>query len=274
MILNALRLTYEQNRDKHPLFVRGLLKEQLQYYLLQYVYNSPYAEKFVFKGGTCLRFCFGLPRLSEGLDFDVEDFSTFRVDQFVKDLHSYFKTKLRYDDVAISVSGIHKIIYIKFPVLKKIGVPVHDQKPSEDTLFVRIDLAAIQGKFFTKELSLKSTYDFSFLIRRYSLPDLYAGKIAAVLKREKTEGKERVARFKGRDFFDIWWLKEKNIMWNDRYLASLITISSDDEVKRKINAKILEAAQKKHELKADLLPFFENPRFVDDFINHLESLRF
>jgi len=186
MILDNLRFIYDQNQDKQPLFVRNLLKEQLQYFILNYIYNSSWGEKFIFKGGTCLRFCFALPRLSEDLDFDVEDFGRFSFDDFISDLKAYFISKLKYKDIEIKIGGLNKIIYIRFPILGQIGVDIN--KPTENLLFVRIDLAQVEGDFFQKELSLKSTFDFSFLIRRYSLSDLYSGKIAAILQREKFEG--------------------------------------------------------------------------------------
>jgi predicted nucleotidyltransferase component of viral defense system len=274
MIIDDLKLTYDKNTGKPPLYIRNLLKEQLQFYLLNYVYNSIYAEKFLLKGGTCLRLCFDLPRLSEDLDFDVLEFETFSYDQFIKNLKEYFKSKLKYQDLIITVSGENKIIYLKFPILRKIGMQLNEQKPTEDQLFVRIDLAPVKGNFYKKELSLKSTYDFSFLIRRYGIEDLFAGKINAILAREKFEGKEKMARFKGRDFFDIWWLKEKNVRWNVKYLTSILKINSEKEVISKLNDKIQEAAIRKQELKADLLPFFENPGFVEDFASNLDNLRF
>jgi len=45
------------------------------------------------------------------------------------------------------------------------------------------------GKNFKEEISLKSTWDFSFLIKRYSLSDIFSGKLAAILSRETFEGK-------------------------------------------------------------------------------------
>ncbi|MBU0579152.1 nucleotidyl transferase AbiEii/AbiGii toxin family protein [Patescibacteria group bacterium] len=71
MILQSLQKIFDHHQDDSPLYVRNLLKESLQYYVLNYVYNSAYAEQLLFKGGTCLRFCFDLPRLSEDLDFDI-----------------------------------------------------------------------------------------------------------------------------------------------------------------------------------------------------------
>jgi predicted nucleotidyltransferase component of viral defense system len=272
MILDALQLTLDRNKEKSPLFLRNLLKEQLQQYVLNFVYNSSYAERFLFKGGTCLRYCFDLPRLSEDLDFDIDEYDRFSHEKFVDDIRGYFRKTLHFSDFDISVSGKNKLIYLAFPLLSKIGYPVNPHKPSENILTLRIDLAPTRGEGFTKEISLKSTSDFSFLIRRYSLPDLYTGKIAAVLSREHFEGKERVARFKGRDYFDIWWLHEKGIRWNQQYLTSLTHISSADKLVSLLNAKIQEGALRKAELKQDLLPFFENPAFVEDVINNLHTL--
>lgn len=274
MILDELQLTLDRNKGKNPLYIRNLLKEHLQYYLLNFVYNSPYAERFLFKGGTCLRFCFDLPRLSEDLDFDVDDFGNFSHDQFRNDIREYFKNTLHYTYFEITISGVNKIMYLKFPILNKLGFPVNPQKPSENALTIRIDLAPIVGKGFKREISLKSTYDFSFLIRRYSLSDLYTGKLTAILTRETFKGKDRVARFKGRDYFDIWWLHEKGIRWNEKYVQSLTKISTTKELLSQLNAKIQETAQRKAELKQDLLPFFENPSFVEDVVNNLDTLSF
>jgi len=45
-------------------------KEYFQYIFLNAI--SKYPEEFVFKGGTCLRICFGLERSSEDLDFGTK----------------------------------------------------------------------------------------------------------------------------------------------------------------------------------------------------------
>jgi len=45
-------------------------KEYVQYIFLNAI--SRYPDKFIFKGGTCLRICFGLERASEDLDFSTE----------------------------------------------------------------------------------------------------------------------------------------------------------------------------------------------------------
>ena len=274
MIVNNLKIILDKNNDKNSLYLRNLLKEQMQNYILDYIYNSQYGEKFIFKGGTCLRFCFELPRLSEDLDFDVEDFSRFDFNKFIEDIKNYFSTKLRYKDLNIKISGKNKMLYLKFPVLEKIGFPVNKNKPTENNLFLRIDLSDIKGKNFTREVSLKSTSDFSFIIKRYSLSDLFSGKLAAVLSRESWEGKEKQPRFKGRDYFDICWLMQKKIKPNIAYLKSLIDIKSDEELLEKFKNKFEAAIKKRLILKEDLLPFFSDTNFVDDFISNLDNLLF
>jgi len=55
--------------QKDPLLAnetrRILLKEFLQTYTLDYLYNHPKYRKLNFYGGTCLHFIYGLNRLSE-----------------------------------------------------------------------------------------------------------------------------------------------------------------------------------------------------------------
>ena len=51
-------------------FSRFILREYLQHKILELIYDSAYAERFTFLGGTCLRIVHGNQRFSEDLDFD------------------------------------------------------------------------------------------------------------------------------------------------------------------------------------------------------------
>lgn len=242
--------------------------------VLNYIYNSQYGDKFLFKGGTSLRFCFDLPRLSEDLDFDVEDYENFDFDKFTNEIKNYFFSKLKYKDVNIKIDGRNRIIYLKFPVLNKIKFPVRQDKPSENNLFVRIDLSSIKGKNFKKDITLKSSYDFSFIIKRYSVEDLFSGKIAAILSRETWEGKIKKPRFKGRDYFDIFWLQEKGFVPNFRYLITMLPYSSEIKIKKALKIKLEEASKRREELRKDLSPFFEDQKFINDFISNFDQFAF
>jgi len=98
--------------------------------------------------------------------------------------------------------------------------------------------------------------------------------VAAVLSRETLEAGVTEPRFKGRDFFDIWWLQSKGVEWNEKYLESLIGQTSPKEIRSALNTKIEQAAKKQQLIKQDLLPFFSEPQFVIDFVTHLDQLRF
>ena len=273
MIVNSLKRVYDKNEQEETIYLRNLLKEELQLYILNFIYNSVYAERFIFKGGTCLRFCSGLPRLSEDLDFDVEDFNNFSFEEFSSDINDYFKSKLKYKEFNFKISGRHKLIYLKFPLLEQIGFPVKKEKPTDNVLFVRIDLSSVRGKFFTKKTSLKSTSNFSFLIRKYTLPDLFSSKVFAILERKFMDGKKLKPRFKGRDYFDLFWFIEKKTKFNYKYFQSLSGIKARKKFIGKLDIKLKEAVKRKKEIKNDLFSFFRNRVFVENFGNNLEEMR-
>ena len=56
-------------------FERLIIREYLQYQILQLIYNGPHSEKLTFLGGTCLRIVHGNQRFSEDLDFDNRNLS-------------------------------------------------------------------------------------------------------------------------------------------------------------------------------------------------------
>ena len=51
-------------------FKESILKEYLQYKILNSIFNSEHANKLAFLGGTALRIVYGSTRFSEDLDFD------------------------------------------------------------------------------------------------------------------------------------------------------------------------------------------------------------
>ena len=51
-------------------FKKNLLREYLQYKILEAIFESPLADKLTFMGGTCIHIVHGSPRFSEDLDFD------------------------------------------------------------------------------------------------------------------------------------------------------------------------------------------------------------
>ena len=68
------RLVQNLERQNLPSgVIQNHIKEHLQFYVLDFIYNSRFGKTFLFTGGTCLKICYGLNRLSEDIDFDLTE---------------------------------------------------------------------------------------------------------------------------------------------------------------------------------------------------------
>lgn len=267
MFLNSLKAIYQKHKGENPIFVRNLLKENIQYYILHYISQSKWAQSFIFKGGTCLRIFFDLPRLSEDLDFDIQDIDNFDIDLFLRELKDYFISTMQYKNLEFKLAGNGRTAYVKFPILDEIGIP---SDPSEsNVVFVRVDVAPAVGSVYSTEIAIKSISSFSLLIKRYALPDLFAGKIAAILTRETIEGTVKTERTKGRDYYDLIWYLEKNILPNWEYLTQ-ITGYRKEEILQKLNEKVEKVDTQI--IYDDLSPLFQDNNFVKMFSQNIRSI--
>lgn len=267
MLIDNLKQIYLKNKDKNPLFVRNLLKESIQLYILDYIFNSKWGKSFVLKGGTCLRFCFDLPRLSEDLDFDIVGLDSFDISGFTLDISDYFVKNLQFSKLGTKIAGNKRTIYLKFPIMKDLGIS--GEAGESGVVHVRIDFAFTPKTLYKMEVSVKSIQNLSFIIRRYSLEDLFAGKISAITTRETIEGTVKTERFKGRDYYDLVWFLEKGVRPNWLFIEK-VTKMDRKEVLDKLNLKIETVSLKF--LKEDLTPFFENPSFVGAFVDNFSHL--
>ena len=259
MFLSKLKQVYSENREKNKLFIRSLLKEVVQYYILNFIFTSTWGKFLLFKGGTALRFCFKLPRLSEDFDFDVEAGRDFNVEDFSRDLKDYFTKRLNYNDLSVKIANNERTIYLKFPILKEIGLSVGQSETN--ILHVRIDLSQNNRTYNNVEVTAKSYENLSFVMRRYSVEDLFAGKIGAILTRDKIEGKEKVARFKGRDYYDLIWYLERGVRPNWKEVEAQTGLSKAKSIKL-INQKFKKVT--KETIEDDLTPFIEEKESVVD----------
>src|SRR3989338_2829281 len=103
-------LSSVMGQDLNTLYKRNLLKEILQNYALNFIYNSRY-NKLIFTGGTCLRKVYGLNRLSEDLDFDYE--RGFNLTGFDSDITGYFVSQV-YQNITYRWSKLKNTLFIKF----------------------------------------------------------------------------------------------------------------------------------------------------------------
>jgi hypothetical protein len=191
------------------------MREIMQEVALAGLYRGGFFKEAAFYGGTALRIFHGLQRFSEDLDF-----SLLKVDETFK-LENYFSAvEDEFKGLGININLDKKI--------KSQNTNVESAFLKSDTLSCEIILNNILPELdpkITKGIKIKIEVDtgppdgfeteekllvrpFSFYVNCYSLSDLFAGKIHALLFRK---WKNRV---KGRDWFDFEWYVSNGIPLN------------------------------------------------------------
>ena len=256
----------QQKNASGASYVRNLLKEVLQLYTLDFIYGSGWGKDFLFKGGTCLRICFDLPRLSEDLDFDIKNYSLFNRQLFVDAVQQYFAAKWQLKNFSVRVAGNNRQLYLQFPILKSLGVASRNES---DVLFLRLDLSPVDSDCYSEEVSIKTDKNLSFIMKRYSLPDLFSSKIAAIVNRTFRKGKNDVITFKGRDYFDLIWFLQKGVTPNYERLENIVK-KSKKEILSRLDEKV--GLVKPEYLKEDLAPLFGDGNFIRSFCQNFREL--
>lgn len=269
MLIDDLKVVVDDAKRKNlsDAIIRNLLKEVLQYYVLSYIYSGSYGKKLIFIGGSCLRICYGLNRLSEDLDFDISPDTKIDKNNLANDLVKYFKSDLQYKNIEVNISGRGKKIYLKFPVLTELGLA--ENKNEMKKLFVKIEIEGNPSKKYQTDLTPVAKYGLNFIIRSYDLPTLLANKVIAVLKRTWQKGKSKIT-FKGRDYYDLLWLLQKNIRPNMQRIEDSTGIKTKKELVNKLKNKIKVISVSY--LKEDLINLFEDSKFVEEIIKNYPIL--
>lgn len=264
-MLEFLKKILGEKESSSLLFKRNLAKEYLQVLVLSFLYSKKEYRNLAFYGGSCLRHCFNLPRLSEDLDFvDIND--EVDLNNLAKDTDIFFKKKL---DTKVATKIQKFRLTLKFPLLHQLRLT----EPSEsDFLFLKIEVYKEFG--FCRDYKVEIVPVFKFgeaiLIRTFDLPTLMATKTRALLSRkwEKTNREGRIlARVKGRDYFDLMWYLEKGVEPN---LKCLGEIKDKQELKEKL-LKIVERVDAQS-IKFDLEGLIEEKGFLNGFKNHIKEI--
>lgn len=267
MIIDELKniISKAKQQNYSSMYIRSMLKEYLQTYVLNFIYlDHDYSRIFIFTGGTCLRHCFGLNRLSEDLDFDL--IKTIDAKLLASQLKKYFKVKYQYQDVGIFVLQKDRQILLKFPVLYELGIA---SRSESNLLHVKIDISQLTSPIFNTLTTLKSVQGFNYLVTHYDLPSLMAGKITAILTRSRMVGKENISIIKGRDYFDLLWYLQQNIIPNlSRINDILKTNYSFRELFEILDEKVKQAVTVQLQyFKQDLIPFIDNSDLLDGYLD-------
>lgn len=268
MIIEELKslINISSVQNKSNLYIRSLLKEFLQVYVLNFIYLNPnYNKNFLFTGGTCLRHCFGLNRLSEDLDFDLKN--EIDANNLKSSIEAYFKTEFMYDGLQVSILQKGRQLLLKFPVLKELKLATESES---DLLYIKLDMSLMASKIYNQNSTLKSINNFNYLVTHYDLPTLFASKIVTILTRQRFLGKENINVVKGRDYFDLLWFLDKKVIpnldrINDLIKSSYTITDMVDLVDEKV--KIATTISQQY-FKQDLLPFIDNHLILDGYIEN------
>jgi len=260
------RLVNEAPASK-VLFRRNILKEYLQIVVLDYLYSHPVYSKLVFYGGSCLAQCYGLPRLSEDLDFvDIE--GDIDRDMLSRDLAMRFNGGT---DLKVATSTQKFRVLLKFPILKELGLAGEEDS---DLLMLKIEVFRDDGMLRTCPVEVVPLFkmNLSIIVRAFDLSTLMATKIRAVLHRkwEKTDKDgTTLATVKGRDYFDLIWYLRKGVAPN---MACIKEVPDKGELKRLLLVAVEKADSAS--IKLDLEALIADDLYVDDIsVNFRQILK-
>lgn len=227
----------------HP-FERFILREYLQYKILEIIFESPFASKLAFLGGTCLRIIYANTRFSEDLDFDNFQLS----EEDFKGISGIVKAELEKIGYEAEVRNVMKgtyHCYIKFPeLLYQQGLSGH----KEERILIQLDTEAHDFSYQPGKPILNK---FDVFTQIFSTPEelLLAQKFYAIINRKRN---------KGRDFFDATFLLSRGIKPNYEYLNLKLGIQNSDELRTQILEKC--AALDMSEMAKDVEPFLFEPK--------------
>jgi len=249
--------------------IRNAVKEYLQFPVLAYLYSQKKYQSFVFMGGSALRIIYGLPRLSEDLDFNLPpaDYNSLDLKGLGEEIKKYFQDQFQ---MAISYRVQGKIrLYLKFPILKDLGLAIGNSE--SDFLYVKIELSAEDFKEPEYEIAPVSGFGFNFIVKTYSLKFLMTGKISAILDRTWFKGKDNEVDIKGRDYYDLFWYLKKGIEPDFKTLALKFKVKDMPTLKAILKEKIANAVTAT-KLRYDLVNFFSEQEFINGFCDNYKEI--
>ena len=237
------------------------LHEVMQQIALAGLYRGGFFDKAAFYGGTCLRIFYGMQRFSEDMDFSLlKSDETFDLENYFDAIIAEFSAVGR--KITITRKEKKMQTNVESAFLKDTTEIYNLQFSTERSVKIKIEVDTQPPAGFTTEYKLLML-PFSFLVRCYTLPDLYAGKIHALLFRN---WKNRV---KGRDWYDFEWYVRNNVSLNFNHLqkrAEQISNLYKQDFTLDIFKKMLKERIEKTNIemvKNDIRPFLKNPMEMD-----------
>ena len=235
--------------------------EVMQEIALAALFRAGFFNHAAFYGGTCLRVFYGLERFSEDLDFSLlEPNTNFNLENYFDPIVDEFKTYGR--EVVITKKEKKQDTRIESAFLKDNTNIYNIAFRTEPQVKIKIEIDTNPPQGFSTDLKLL-LLPFSFYVRTFSISDLFAGKMHALLFRQwKT-------RVKGRDWYDFEWYVRNNIQLNLSHLVKRTQQSeriysegfTENEFKTLLENKI--QSLNFDLVRKDVSPFIKNQRQMD-----------
>ena len=258
-IYNSMLQGYPMDTDQQR---RNAIFEVNQQVILAGLYNGGFFDEAAFYGGTCLRIFHGLQRFSEDMDFSLlassDSFDFTKYFQPVKDMFEIVGRK-----VEITKKDKRSFGKVESAFLKD-NTDVYDITfQTEKSIRIKIEVDTNPPLKFNTEQKLLLLPE-SFMTKCFTLPDLFAGKMNALVFRA---WKNRV---KGRDWYDFEWYVKHRVPLDFNHLSERILqfngkSVSQDEFMDLLRQRL--ASTDINMVKADVVPFIRHPKELDIWSN-------
>jgi len=249
--------------------LRNVLKEELQFYVLNFIYHHQEYSNWIMYGGSALRICHELDRMSVDLDFEVahkidESF----LNELKNEITEYFKNTYNLNSELLTIKiTTDRGLRLCFNIGDLVGINIHSKQ-----IIVKIDLNHFTAVKTTTERIPITRNQLSFVIKIYNMSSLMASKIAAILLRGKRGGLGGIIyEEKGRDIYDLLWYMNKKIVPDLDYLnAKGIEVKDLRSLFDKLTLQVNKVNNKN--LKEDLTPLFVDANYIENWLRDwLES---
>ena len=223
------------------------LREIMQEIALAGLSRAGFFEKAAFYGGTAIRIFYGLDRFSEDLDFSLlavdPEFSLIKFqDAIMAEFNALgmqvtIREKQKTNKTNIDSAFLKSETIWKELVLEQIIPQSGLNQVANITIKIEVDREPPLGFETEERLLLKP---FSFYVKCLTLPNLFAGKMHALLFRKWG------TNVKGRDWYDMEWYIRKGIPLNLKHFVIRAKDSGDwdkddiseEEFRQLLKAKI------------------------------------
>jgi hypothetical protein len=250
-----------------PETTRNVLKEELQFYVLNFIYHHREYGNWIMYGGSALRIIHGLDRMSVDLDFEVahpidEKFLGGLKNEF----EAYFSNTYGIDADFLTIGIINgRGLVLKFHIGKDLDLGYHSIQ-----VHLKIDLNHFVAPKTATERRPINHGQLSFVILTYTMSTLMSSKIAAIFLRGERGVGKAVYNEKGRDIYDLLWYMGKKIVSDPDYLiAKGIDAKDQRAIFDKLTLKMNEVNDKN--LRDDLTPLFLDRNYIENWLKNWQE---